>query len=181
MKLAEFKNWPGDERFLFVQLESKRFVYYEWIERDFKVGFSCIPPGKIQLGTFYDGDYEGWLNIEVFLLPNFSFTSDNAAHLMRLPFVVLDNELVFIGTFYIDSDAQRREQTVQIPPGNYALYYETGLLRPFDELQKEYVELDPNNEEAMSNPSIWCQLSFVLEQDVEPAILRAEPGFLPPM
>ncbi len=187
MKIAEFTTWLGNERILFVQLQSKQLAsrdlnYFPCMtNRHFEQGF-LYTPGDIIFFTFYDGDYEGWVQIQVFVLSEF-ILGDDTAHAIRLPFDIPEKDVVFIGPLYQyrNGDEQEGARTFQVPAGSYALYYETGLLRSLEELQKEYEELDPEDEEVLCNPSVWCRLSFVPEQNVEPSILRAEPGFSPPL
>ena len=54
------------------------------------------------------------------------------------------------------------DESALLPPGYYALLFETG-----------YLTDDPV-------AGMWVRLSFAAEESVEPAILRADPGLNPP-
>lgn len=164
MQIKEFIVWPAEERLIVIRIRSEELT--EDVSNR---------PGSVAFETLDDGR-EGLVSIRVLLLSEFQLGED-AVWAAQVPFVVPAGETVFIGALLNEED-----QRFDIPVGGYALYYETGFLKPpapsYYESEDAEDEAAEEDEAADEEPTMWCRLTFVPQSDVEPAILRANPDFV---
>lgn len=122
----------------------------DWREVHVAQGFAWRP-GSVAFGTLTDSDP---LRVTVQQVTNVAILPD-AIRAIVVPFIVSPCGRVGLSDVIHDVEAP-------MPPGPYALVFETGFLTD-------------NPEDGT-----WVRLSFVPQESAEPAILRADAGLNPP-
>jgi hypothetical protein len=129
---------------LIVHDEKAAHMLQDWTEQDRKRGFSW-EPGSVSFGTLGD---VGELKVEVRLREDFVLTPE-AVRAVVVPMYVSSSGRVVL------SDCVN-EETLSVPPGEYALLFEIGYLS-----------------RNLGEEAEWIRLTFAPHQDAQPEVLRA--------
>lgn len=141
----------------------------EFEEQHYRQGFAWRP-GEVDFyvyfGTFEDKTCNHAL-IEVHLKEEMVLAPDST-RVIWLPFAVGKEKIVVTDVF-------GSETIITIPEGHYGLLFE---LKPRDD--PKYLN-SPEYQEDLEGSfiQIWCRLTFVPQEAVEPAILRADEHLSP--
>lgn len=119
--------------------------FNDWDKMHVDQGFSWRPQ-SVSFATLEDG---GTLNVEILARKTFVPDPDSVRSI-RVPFRVLKEgvEIASIISGHV----------VEIQPGSYSLYYETGK----------------------KGSVVWCRFTFVPDEKSVPQIVRADSGLRPP-
>ena len=121
-------------------------------------------PGNFNFRTFMNDEFSSAF-IEVWLADEISLMPDSVRAIL-VPFSVGKSGIV------INSDM---DEEVPVPEGNYALVFEMKLRDDEEYFKSPRYQTDLET----SQRSVWCRLTFIPKESVEPEILREDAGLSP--
>jgi hypothetical protein len=138
-------------------------------------GFAWIP-GTV---NFFVSDADGMLMnalVEVYLSDHIELCSDTF-RAIQVPFSVGDAGISIFNDGKIIAGEATLSQTwrnviIAVPPGNYALVFEV-------KLRDDDGFVEGHEYPGSYLRDVWCRLTFVPQENPEPAILRADPFIAP--
>ena len=129
---------------LIVHDEKAADILQDWTEQDGGQGFSW-EPGSVSFGTLGD---VGELQVEVRVTEDFAVTPE-AVRAVVVPMCVSSSGRVVLSDCVND-------ETLSVPPGEYALLFEIGYLS-----------------RTLGEEAEWIRLTFAPRQDAQREVLRA--------
>lgn len=146
---------------LIVQIRSEEYKFNAWVQQHSLQGFAWRP-GSVQFSTLSDLEF---LIIKVAVADSFEERPD-ATRVIRVPFSVPVGETVsFIAL--IQDEIPDEERRFEIPPGDYALFYETAFFEEPRFFKSAYYS-------EMLDVNMWCDLTFVPDADASAEVLQME-------
>jgi len=137
--------------------------FNDWKQEHINQGFAWRP-GSVSFRTLGSGTR---VRVEVWMSDAFELRADTV-RAIQVPYQIDSSRAIAIQ----DVSSQPDENIIQIPEGDYALVFEIGFvesLRANPQYQGRLEDLLP----------MWCKFTFIPDENVEPAILRADLGLSP--